>query len=188
VIKSQNWHVIALKLKPEYDPRLERLPPAVEFCCKKDKVYYPIFIGLDYNFLEDAKVYKQLLYRFIERAIQLNCNKVNFGVTASLEKRKLGAIAKQQVAYVQLKDTFNISVLNLVTKVLTMFRPSNRHLGLADGSATTNPMVDFQHFADYPSKHEQYFHKDTFPKIICCHSMFKSSPSLSNQQLPQMIS
>lgn len=114
IIKSKEWDVIALKLKPEYDPRPERLPVAVEFSYKKDGAYYPILVGLDYDFLESAKVYKQLLYRIVERAILLNCSKIHFGLTASLEKRKLGAIAKPQVAYVQLKDTFNASLLNLV--------------------------------------------------------------------------
>lgn len=114
IIKSEEWDVIALKLKPAYDPRPERLPIAVEFSYKKNNKYYPILVGLDYSFLERAKVYKQLLYRIVERAIELNCNEVYFGLTASLEKRKLGAIVKPQVAYMQMKDTFNISLLNLV--------------------------------------------------------------------------
>lgn len=117
MIKSKRWDVVALKLKPTYDSRLERLPVAVEFSYKKDNVYYPILIGLDYEFLENAKVYKQLLYRVVERAIYLGCEKICFGLTASLEKRKLGAIVKPQVAYVQLKDTFNVSLLNLITSV-----------------------------------------------------------------------
>ena len=117
MIKSKRWDVVALKLKPNYDPRPESLPVAVEFSYKRDNVYYPILIGLDYDFLENEKVYKQLLYRIVERAIHLGCDKICFGLTASVEKRKLGAVAKPQVAYVQLKDTFNVSRLGLVTSV-----------------------------------------------------------------------
>ena len=117
IIKSANWDVITLKLKPAYDYRSERLPVAVTFSCKRNNNYYPLLIGLDYNFLDDAKVYKQALYRVVERAIQLRCKKIYFGLTASLEKRKLGAVAKQQVAYVQMKDTYDISLLNLVTSL-----------------------------------------------------------------------
>ncbi|MEX2568094.1 MAG: GNAT family N-acetyltransferase [Cyclobacteriaceae bacterium] len=117
MIKSKKWDVFALKLKSTHDPRPERLPIAVEFSYKNGNVYYPILIGLNYNFLENSKVYKQLLYRIMERAIKLGCKKICFGLTASLEKRKLGAVAKSQVAYVKTKDTFNVSLLNLITSI-----------------------------------------------------------------------
>ena len=115
--KSPNWDIITLKLKPAFDSRPERLPIAVEFSYKKNDIYYPILIGLDYNFLDDVKVYKQLLYRIVERAIQLHCKRIYFGLTASLEKRKLGAVIKPQIAYVQMKDTYDASLLNLVTSI-----------------------------------------------------------------------
>ena len=117
IAKSPNWDIIVLKLKPAYDSRAEQLPVAVEFSYKRNDIYYPILIGLDYNFLNEAKVYKQLLYRIVERAIHLRCKKICFGLTASLEKRKLGAVTKSQIGYVQMKDTYDASLLNLVASV-----------------------------------------------------------------------
>jgi hypothetical protein len=115
IIQSPQWDVMALRLKPEYDSRSTGLPVAVEFSYKSHNNYYPLLIGLDYTFMDEAKIYKQLLYRIVERAIILRSEKIYFGVTASLEKRKLGAVIKSPVAYVYLKDTFETSLLNLIT-------------------------------------------------------------------------
>ena len=38
-------------------------------------------------------------------------------MTASLEKRKLGATTISHVAYIQVRDTYDISLLNLVDRV-----------------------------------------------------------------------
>ena len=126
IIKSPNWDVISLKLKPDYDPRSVPLPVAVEFSYKNADNYYPILIGLDYKFLDEAKVYKQLLFRILERAIHLRCKNIHFGMTASLEKRKLGAKLTSRVAYVQIKDTYDISLLNLMDDGSSMKIKYNR--------------------------------------------------------------
>ena len=76
-------------------------------CYKNEsEVYVPSFVGLDYEYNEKYHVYRQLLYHTIKRAIELSMKSVSFGMTASFEKRKLGAKVYQRFAYLQTSDNF----------------------------------------------------------------------------------
>lgn len=115
-LQSPHWEVITLTLKPQYDTLCKHAPVAVAFSYKNDN-YNPVLVGLDYDYLNTAKVYKQILWQIVVRAVELKSKKVYFGLTASVEKRKLGAKIKPQVAYVQMKDNFNMSQLYLQSAV-----------------------------------------------------------------------
>jgi 7-keto-8-aminopelargonate synthetase-like enzyme/predicted N-acyltransferase len=112
IVRSPDWDVLTLTLKPPYDTLGKNAPVAVEFSYKNAN-YCPVVIGLDYDYLDTAKVYKQLLLQIVARAIALKREKVYFGLLASLEKRKVGAVVRPQVAYVQMKDNFEMSQLYL---------------------------------------------------------------------------
>jgi 7-keto-8-aminopelargonate synthetase-like enzyme len=110
-----NWEFIVLRIKPAFDKRAENLPVAVMFAYKNPAgVYCPMIIGMDYVFLEEFNVYRQCLYQTIKRAKDLKCNKVNFGLSATFEKKKLGATVISKVAYVQVKDNFNMELMSLM--------------------------------------------------------------------------
>jgi 7-keto-8-aminopelargonate synthetase-like enzyme/predicted N-acyltransferase len=111
---SQNpqWEFIVAYLKKEYDPRKERIPVAVMFCYKNmGNTYVPSFIGMDYDYLQQYQVYRQMLYQTIKRAHQLNFKKIDFGMTAAFEKKKVGATIIPKVAYVQPKDNFTLELI-----------------------------------------------------------------------------
>ncbi len=112
--KNPDWDIISLYLKPEYDERTEKLSVAVGFCYKNGTNYCPIVLGLDYNYLHSHKVYRQLLYQAIMRARALNSRQVYIGFGASLEKRRVGAKAVPKVAYVQVKDNYNMEVIGMM--------------------------------------------------------------------------
>jgi 7-keto-8-aminopelargonate synthetase-like enzyme len=101
------WEVIEIKLK-ETGKTL-----AIGFAYK-NRNYSPVILGLDYEYLAEYKIYKQLLFQAVVRAIELKSHKIYMGLTASLEKRKLGAKAISNVAYVQVKDNYNLSVIELL--------------------------------------------------------------------------
>ncbi|WP_306014161.1 MULTISPECIES: aminotransferase class I/II-fold pyridoxal phosphate-dependent enzyme [unclassified Allomuricauda] len=87
----------------------------VMFCYRNtDQVYVPAFVGMDYGALEQYAVYRQLLYRTIERAIILGIPKIDFGMTAAFEKRKLGAIVQEKYAYIQTRDNFILEALGVL--------------------------------------------------------------------------
>lgn len=84
----------------------------VMFCYKNaDRVYVPAFVGMDYTVLEVYGTYRQLLYRTIKRAMELGMPKIDFGMTASFEKRKLGATTVAKYAYLQTDDNYILELL-----------------------------------------------------------------------------
>lgn len=101
---SALWDVIEIKLKESGKT------VAVGFAYK-NRNYSPVILGLDY---EQPKIYKQLLFQAIMRAVELKSQKIYLGLTASLEKRKVGAKAIKIVAYMQVKDNYNLSVIELL--------------------------------------------------------------------------
>jgi CelD/BcsL family acetyltransferase involved in cellulose biosynthesis len=110
--KDSNWEFIVAYLKKEYDGREERLPVGVMFCYKNTSTtYVPSFIGMDYEYTQQYQVYRQLLYQTIKRAQQLGFSKIDFGMTAAFEKRKVGATIIPKVAYVQPKDNFTMELI-----------------------------------------------------------------------------
>jgi len=116
ILRSPHWDVLTLTLKPQYDALGKGRPVGVSFAYRNAN-YNPMLMGLDYDYQESAKVYKQGLFQIIARAIELKSEKIDFGITASVEKRKLGAVIRPQVAYVQLKDNFDMSQVSMQSSV-----------------------------------------------------------------------
>lgn len=88
----------------------------ITFSHVNDKNYNGIILGLDYNYLKSHDLYKQVLYRTRKRAEEIGCEKIYLGFTASDVKQKFGAIGIPQVSMIQMKDHYNLSVLNLFSE------------------------------------------------------------------------
>ena len=80
----------------------------------KDHTYVPAFIGMDYQYLEKFYTYRQLLYQTIKRAFDLNMKKIAMGMTASFEKRKLGASVEEKYAYIQTSDNYTLELMGIL--------------------------------------------------------------------------
>jgi 7-keto-8-aminopelargonate synthetase-like enzyme/predicted N-acyltransferase len=109
--KHPNWEFIILKLKPEFDPRPERKAVAAMWTYVTDTHLAPMIIGIDYNYNDEFKVYKQAVYQAIKRARILGLPKVYLGLSADIDKHKFGAIQYPKVAYYQTKDNYNMEVI-----------------------------------------------------------------------------
>ncbi len=109
--KHPNWEFMEVKLKPEYDNRNERKAVAVGWHYIPDTHLSPMIIGLDYNYNNEFKVYKQAMYQVLKRARMLGLSKVYLGLSADFEKHKYGAVPHARVAYIQTKDNFNMEVI-----------------------------------------------------------------------------
>jgi 7-keto-8-aminopelargonate synthetase-like enzyme len=109
--RHPNWEFIVLKLKPEYDTRVERKAVAAGWCYITPTNMSPMIIGLDYNFNSKFQVYKQAMYQVLKRARMLNLEKVYLGLSADFEKHKYGAVPHARVAYMQTKDNYNMEVI-----------------------------------------------------------------------------
>lgn len=105
------WEVMELKIKQEFNTSNETKPIGVVFSYRGKNAYCPMLIGMNYDYQKDFKLYKQALYQTVIRAKELDYNQINLGYSASVEKKKVGAVAVKPIAYVQLKDHFNMEVI-----------------------------------------------------------------------------
>jgi 7-keto-8-aminopelargonate synthetase-like enzyme len=106
--ESPNWEFIVLILKAE----IENPFVGVMFCYKNsDHTYVPELIGMEYKWAKEYQLYRQLLFQTIKRANALQFQKIDFGVSASFEKRKLGAQIIPKVAYVQARDNYAMELM-----------------------------------------------------------------------------
>jgi 7-keto-8-aminopelargonate synthetase-like enzyme/predicted N-acyltransferase len=109
--KEPNWEIIELRLK--HDP--ENVA-AVIFNYISGRSYSAMFIGVNYAVQSEHMPYRQALYQSLLRARKLGMNQLNFGFTADLEKRRLGAKPIKTHGYMQIKDHYNTSVIANLTK------------------------------------------------------------------------
>lgn len=110
---DKNWEFILLYLKNDNNKTTDEKLVGVAFCYKNmGYSYSPSLVGMDYSIAREFQLYRQLLFQIIKRAGELGLQKIDFGITASFEKRKLGARIIQKVGYVQAKDNFSMEFLN----------------------------------------------------------------------------
>ena len=105
--ESEDWEFITIKL--------DEILVAVGFCYHSGNSYFPVLVGLDYTYNYEYKVYKQMLYQVVLRAMELGCRTVHFGLSADTEKRKLGAIQIQNCGFMEIKDNFSFEILNNIS-------------------------------------------------------------------------
>ena len=109
------WEFLLLYLKDSDDGTGAEKMIGVMFCYKNmQHTYVPSLIGMDYDYVREFQLYRQLLFQSIKRAKDLGYTKIDFGITAAFEKRKLGATVIPKVAYVQAKDNFSMEFLQML--------------------------------------------------------------------------
>lgn len=103
-----NWEFIVATL-----PNSETIIGCV-FCYVNhyNKSYNPILIGLIDKSPIRLKLYRQLLYKTICIATDLQFETIYFGFSAAFEKKKLGANLYAKYAYVLVKENFEIDQLS----------------------------------------------------------------------------
>jgi predicted N-acyltransferase len=108
IAKSSNWECMELYRNDRSGSLLAII------LSYKSTHYAPIIVGLNYATDKSFNLYKNVLFQIIKRAIACGSQQIHFGVTTSLPKRKMGAQAIENTAYVQMKDNFNLSLLSLM--------------------------------------------------------------------------
>lgn len=73
--------------------------------------YAPLFCGLDYAFVTSHGVYRQMLYRMLQRAQAIGASQVHLGMDAEIEKQRWAAVPRPTCMYVQARGDWNGSVL-----------------------------------------------------------------------------
>tara|TARA_B100000378_G_scaffold277961_1_gene279634 strand:- start:851 stop:2206 length:1356 start_codon:yes stop_codon:yes gene_type:complete len=112
--KDPRWEFLVLSLNAEAKNSDNAI--GVMFCTNSGGTYIPSLIGMDYDQNKKFNTYRQLLYQTIQRANELGFTKVDLGLSASFEKRKLGATLIPKLAYVQADDNFSLESLDWIRK------------------------------------------------------------------------
>jgi len=112
MVNHPEWEFILLSLKNTDKEETTNPLVGILFCYKNTAhTYVPSLIGMDYSCPKEFNLYRQLLFQAIKRARELNLNKIDFGVSATFEKRKLGATVIPKVAYIQARDNFSMELM-----------------------------------------------------------------------------
>jgi hypothetical protein len=110
--KTKDWEFIVLKQNQAAGEVKIEEPLAVIFCYKNaSNNYNPIFVGVNYDHIDKYNTYRQAIFQVIKRAKALGSEKVFLGLSATIEKKKFGALIIPKVAYVQAKDNFNMEFI-----------------------------------------------------------------------------
>jgi predicted N-acyltransferase len=105
-----SWEFISISPLTEPDKMI-----GVMMCYKNShKTYVPAFVGMNYHYLHEFHIYRQLLYQTIKRAIELDFRHIALGLTASFEKRKLGASVHDKYAYIQTSDNYTLELMGIL--------------------------------------------------------------------------
>jgi len=87
-----------------------------------NKVLYAHFVGLNYEVNQSHEIYNLMLYEQIDYAIKNRLQLIKFGRTAAEFKSNIGAIPKNDKAYVYHK---NKVVLKILKPILSLLKPKN---------------------------------------------------------------
>ena len=105
-----NWEFITISLHESPDHMVGAM-----LCYRNQgKTFVPAFVGLDYGYLKEYHCYRQLLYQTIKRAWALKMERIDFGMTAAFEKRKLGAAVEPKYAYIQASDNYTLELMGIM--------------------------------------------------------------------------
>lgn len=108
--EHSNWEFITVS--PLNDPN--KMIGVMLCYSNGSQTYVPAFIGMDYKYLTEFYTYRQLLYQTIKRAIDLKFKNIDLGMTASFEKRKLGATIEEKYAYIQTSDNYTMELMGIL--------------------------------------------------------------------------
>jgi predicted N-acyltransferase len=109
--ESPAWELLTLRLDPAHGGPAHGRP--VAFCAshKQGLHYGGFYCGVDYDYVHKHGAYRQILYQLIRRSMALGMKTVHMGMTANMEKLKLGAVAQQNCVYLQAGEHFSGVVL-----------------------------------------------------------------------------
>lgn len=104
------WEFLTLTLKKELGETDK--PVVVCFCHKNSsQVYSFMLTGIDYEYNFQYGAYRQALYQLVKRARALGYKKANFGISATIEKKRVGARPYPKVGYFQANDSFAMEMM-----------------------------------------------------------------------------
>lgn len=114
-VRNPEYDIIRLYLREEAN-NPDRKPVAVMFSFAGSVIYNALIVGLDYRYVTSLGTYKQILYRTVVRARELENKTLDLAFTATQVKKKVGARPRKVCAFMQVMDHFNMAVISNITR------------------------------------------------------------------------
>ena len=109
IANDRSWEILTLKLSAGTQEPKKTV--CVVFNHIGGENYIPMIIGLDYSYNREYKVYRQALYQLVMRGKNIGKKEVHLGFSATVEKKKVGAVSYPTYAFLQIKDSYNAEIL-----------------------------------------------------------------------------
>lgn len=109
IANDKSWEILTLKLSAGTQEPKKTV--CVVFSHIGQLNYIPMIIGMDYSYNKEYKVYRQALYQLVMRGKMIGKKAVHLGFSASIEKKKVGAVSYPTYAFMQIKDSYNAEIL-----------------------------------------------------------------------------
>lgn len=116
--QNEAWEIGTVRIRPEHGGPEDGRPVAFWAAHRYREHYAPLFCGLDYQFVESHRLYKQTLRQVIARARSVGAKIVHLGMDAELEKRRWGASACASAVFVQARAEYNGALLREIVSTV----------------------------------------------------------------------
>lgn len=97
---------------------------AIVFSYVNESSFNPMLIGVDYNLQSNISFYRQAVYQTIMHTTNTKSKTINLGFSADIEKKRLGAKAFENYAFICTDDTYNQSEINNISTNTTKLATS----------------------------------------------------------------
>ncbi|WP_224241951.1 bifunctional aminotransferase class I/II-fold pyridoxal phosphate-dependent enzyme/GNAT family N-acetyltransferase [Hyalangium gracile] len=121
--ESPAWELMTLRIDPAHGGPADGRPVAFGAAHKQDGHYGGFLCGVDYQYVYSHGAYRQLLYQAVRRAMELRMNTVHLGMTADMEKFRLGSVAQRTCVYLQARDHFSGALLREIAAEASLGSP-----------------------------------------------------------------
>ncbi|MEP1033168.1 aminotransferase class I/II-fold pyridoxal phosphate-dependent enzyme [Ekhidna sp.] len=110
MVDDPNWEFGLVYINQD---NAETNQPIVYCFCHKNEynVYSFMLVGMDYEYVYQYSGYRLALWELVKRAKELGFTQANFGISATTEKKRVGARPYQRVGYFQAKDNYAMEVM-----------------------------------------------------------------------------
>lgn len=127
LLGSRAWEIVTMTIEAGAGGPPDGRPVAFWAAHRFGDHYAPLFCGLDYVFVESHGVYRQMLYRMLQRARAIGASQVHLGMDAEIEKQRWAAVPRPTCMYVQARGDWNGAMLReIVAEVGVDGRPEAR--------------------------------------------------------------
>jgi len=106
ILKLENWELVILFEK------VNNSPISLGICHLSDNSYSPVIYGEENRNEKTGSNYKKMLLCVLQRGFLLKKQIINLGYTANETKKKFGAKQIPQIAFVQIKDKYNMDIID----------------------------------------------------------------------------